>query len=38
LPPQDVYYLASAADLLLAMRDLYGKKWSKWLYPTDLSG
>jgi hypothetical protein len=26
LPPQDVYYLASAADLLLAMRDLYGKK------------
>ena len=25
LPPQDVYYLASAADLLLAMRDLYGK-------------
>jgi hypothetical protein len=26
LSPQDVYYLASAADLLLAMRDLYGKK------------
>lgn len=26
LLPQDVYYLASAADLLLAMRDLYGKK------------
>jgi hypothetical protein len=26
LPPKDVYYLASAADLLLAMRDLYGKK------------
>jgi hypothetical protein len=26
LPPQDVYYLASAADLLLSMRDLYGKK------------
>jgi hypothetical protein len=26
LAPQDVYYLASAADLLLAMRDLYGKK------------
>jgi len=26
LPPQDVYYLASAADLLLTMRDLYGKK------------
>jgi hypothetical protein len=26
LSPQDVFYLASAADLLLAMRDLYGKK------------
>ncbi len=26
LAPQDVYYLASAADLLLSMRDLYGKK------------
>jgi hypothetical protein len=26
LSPQDVYYLASAADLLLSMRDLYGKK------------
>ena len=26
LAPQDVYYLASAADLLLTMRDLYGKK------------
>jgi hypothetical protein len=26
LTPQDVYYLASAADLLLTMRDLYGKK------------
>ena len=26
LPPKDVFYLASAADLLLTMRDLYGKK------------
>ena len=26
LAPQDVYYLSSAADLLLSMRDLYGKK------------
>ncbi len=26
LPPEDVFYLASAADLLLTMRDLYGKK------------
>jgi len=26
LAPEDVYYLASAADLLLTMRDLYGKK------------
>ena len=26
LAPEDVYYLASAADLLLNMRDLYGKK------------
>ena len=26
LSPQDVYYLASAADLLLTRRDLYGKK------------
>ena len=26
LPPEDVYYLASAADLLLTMRDMYGKK------------
>jgi len=26
LLPQDVYYLASAADLLLTLRDMYGKK------------
>ncbi len=26
LSAQDVYYLASAADLLLTMRDMYGKK------------
>lgn len=26
LKPQDIYYLAHAAELLLAMRDLYGKK------------
>ena len=26
LAPQDIYYLASAADLLLTMRDAYGKK------------
>lgn len=26
LQPEDVYYLASAADLLLNMRDAYGKK------------
>ena len=26
LAPQDVYYLASAAELLLIMRDTYGKK------------
>lgn len=26
LPPKDVYYLASAAELLLTMRDMYGKK------------
>ena len=26
LPPKDVFYLASAADLLLTMRDMYGKK------------
>jgi hypothetical protein len=26
LQPEDVYYLASAADLLLTMRDAYGKK------------
>jgi hypothetical protein len=26
LTPQDVYYLASAAELLLIMRDTYGKK------------
>lgn len=26
LHPQDVYYLASAADILLNMRDAYGKK------------
>ena len=26
LLPKDVFYLASAADLLLTMRDLYGKK------------
>lgn len=26
LLPKDVYYLASAADLLLTMRDAYGKK------------
>jgi hypothetical protein len=26
LTPQDVYYLASAAELLLTMRDVYGKK------------
>lgn len=26
LSPQDVYYLASAAELLLTMRDMYGKK------------
>jgi hypothetical protein len=26
LAPQEVYYLASAADILLTMRDLYGKK------------
>lgn len=26
LAPQDIYYLASAADLLLTMRDVYGKK------------
>jgi hypothetical protein len=26
LNPQEVYYLASAADILLTMRDVYGKK------------
>lgn len=26
LHPEDVYYLASAAELLLNMRDAYGKK------------
>jgi hypothetical protein len=26
LSPQDIYYLSSAADLLLNMRDMYGKK------------
>jgi hypothetical protein len=26
LEPKDVYYLASAADILLTMRDAYGKK------------
>jgi hypothetical protein len=26
LPPEDIYYLASAAELLLTMRDMYGKK------------
>jgi len=26
LNPQEVYYLASAADILLTMRDMYGKK------------
>jgi len=26
LPPKDVFYLASAADLLLTMRDMYGEK------------
>ena len=26
LTPKHVFYLASAADLLLTMRDLYGKK------------
>ena len=26
LSPQDVYYLASAAQILLDIRDLYGKK------------
>lgn len=26
LSPQDVYYLSSAAELLLNMRDMYGKK------------
>jgi hypothetical protein len=26
LSAQDVYYLASAAELLLTMRDTYGKK------------
>jgi hypothetical protein len=26
LPPKDIYYLASAAELLLIMRDMYGKK------------
>lgn len=26
LPPKDIYYLASAADILLTMRDAYGKK------------
>ena len=26
LSPQDIYYLASAAQILLDIRDLYGKK------------
>jgi hypothetical protein len=26
LTPQDVFYLASASELLLNMRDIYGKK------------
>ena len=26
LAPKDVFYLASAAELLLNMRDMYGKK------------
>jgi len=26
LNPEEVFYLASAADLLLTMRDTYGKK------------
>ena len=26
LAPKDVFYLASAAELLLTMRDMYGKK------------
>jgi hypothetical protein len=26
LSPQDVFYLASAAEILLGIRDLYGKK------------
>lgn len=26
LPPKDIFYLASAAELLLTMRDMYGKK------------
>tara|TARA_R110000772_G_scaffold35140_1_gene84844 strand:- start:1175 stop:1363 length:189 start_codon:yes stop_codon:yes gene_type:complete len=26
LDPKDVYYLATAADILLTMRDKYGKK------------
>ena len=26
LSPQEIYYLAAAAEILLDMRDLYGKK------------
>jgi len=26
LSPEEVYYLSSAAELLLTMRDMYGKK------------
>jgi hypothetical protein len=28
LNPQDVYYLAQAAQILLDIRDIYGEKWS----------
>lgn len=36
LNPQEVYYLAQAAQILLDIRDIYGEKWSKWLHPADL--
>jgi len=29
LSPEDIYYLTSAAQILLTMRDYYGKEWSQ---------
>ena len=36
LTPEEIFYLASAAEILLDLCDKYGKKWSKWLCPAPL--